>query len=224
VAALGNHVTTFRSEKQTCCVCGQDVDCSVLTSTSTFGSPDLDLRPPEMERSTIEFWLNECPDCGFTNENLACEIDGARDIIFSNSFRKITEHLSIPGLARRFVQHSLLHEKNPRKAAVSLLHAAWICDDLKETQWAKSFRTRCAHALRSLRLDLTRDPDQSLSLVLIDILRRVERFDKAVEVAATFEQVHVAETLRSLIQFQGYLCGQKDIACHTLAEALRMKL
>lgn len=36
-----------------CAVCGKESEQITLASTNTFGSPDLDLRPPEMKRSTM---------------------------------------------------------------------------------------------------------------------------------------------------------------------------
>ena len=41
-----------------------------MTSTSTWGYPDLDLRPAEMKRSSMFAWLQECPHCGFVARDI----------------------------------------------------------------------------------------------------------------------------------------------------------
>ena len=43
----------------------------VLTSTNSFGSLDLDLRPAGQERHTISDRLQECEYCGYENTSVA---------------------------------------------------------------------------------------------------------------------------------------------------------
>ena len=57
-------MTTQSAEECTCAVCGRVSMQGVIMSTNAFGSPDLDLRPPPMERFTIDHWVQECPHCG----------------------------------------------------------------------------------------------------------------------------------------------------------------
>ena len=54
-----------------CYVCGKMSEQMVLVSTNQFGYPDLDLRPPEMERSTMDWWIEECPHCGYVAPDLS---------------------------------------------------------------------------------------------------------------------------------------------------------
>jgi len=54
-------MTTLFPQKETCFVCGNTSEHTVIGSTNAFGSPDLDLRPPEMQRSTITHRVQRCP-------------------------------------------------------------------------------------------------------------------------------------------------------------------
>ncbi|MBU06018.1 MAG: hypothetical protein CL877_08750 [Dehalococcoidales bacterium] len=53
-------MTTIRDEEQICAMCGAKSTHRGIMSTNAFGSPDLDLRPPEMERSTMGSILRGC--------------------------------------------------------------------------------------------------------------------------------------------------------------------
>jgi hypothetical protein len=58
-------MTTYDRKVLRCYCCGKTSEHSILMSTNSFGSPDLDQRSAEMERDTIHTWLQECPFCGY---------------------------------------------------------------------------------------------------------------------------------------------------------------
>jgi hypothetical protein len=120
-------MTTYGSEEQTCSVCGACVECTTLNSVTTFGSPDLDLRPSETRRSTMDNWLHECTECGYINSNLKHPIEDAKRIIESDPYTAIGSDSQLPRLA--------------------LLSAAWVCDDRKNSEQAKSYRDQAADIL-----------------------------------------------------------------------------
>jgi len=50
-------LTTIFENKVMCCVCGEKSYQTDIGSSYSSGSPDVDTRPPEMERSLIEYWV-----------------------------------------------------------------------------------------------------------------------------------------------------------------------
>ena len=50
-------MTTLDERTSTCAICGGRSKQTVVASTNARGSPDLDLRPPEMQRSTMPYWV-----------------------------------------------------------------------------------------------------------------------------------------------------------------------
>ena len=64
-------MSTIVSEKYKCAMCGSTNEYNELASTNTFGSPDLDLRPAEMRRSTMPLWVQECPECGYVSKKVS---------------------------------------------------------------------------------------------------------------------------------------------------------
>jgi len=174
-----------------------------------------------MKRSTLDTQLNECPQCGFIGANLDFEIQGAKEIIKSASFLAMGAEAHTPKLARQFAKHSLLRQDDPKAAAISLLSAAWVCDDACESERAKSFRNQAAEAILALNLKVEEEVNASILMVLVDIVRRVERFEEARELATSLSSTNAFsrnQTLLGILNYQCRLCDDHDTDCHTLAE------
>ena len=79
-------MTTFLQEKLTCVICGSTSKHEMLGSTNTYGSPDLDLRPPEMHRSTMDYWVQECPFCGYVYSSIEKNVNKSNNTIPSKVY------------------------------------------------------------------------------------------------------------------------------------------
>ena len=84
-------MTTYGFNKVSCSVCGAATKQQVLMSTNSFGPPDLDLRPAEMERSTMSCWLQECPNCGFVSNDLGKPEKGAQKVLTTERYRAMLQ-------------------------------------------------------------------------------------------------------------------------------------
>ena len=60
-------MTTLFADELKCAVCGITSTHSDIGSSSSFGAPDLDLRPAQLLRSTMPYWIQECPFCGYVS-------------------------------------------------------------------------------------------------------------------------------------------------------------
>ncbi len=47
-------MTTIGSQEVPCAICGTINQCNTISSSSAFGSPDLDLRPPETQSMVLQ--------------------------------------------------------------------------------------------------------------------------------------------------------------------------
>jgi hypothetical protein len=54
-----------------CAVCGNKSVTDGLMSTNTIGPPDLDMRPAEMQRSTMGYWVDNCEKCAINLHEIA---------------------------------------------------------------------------------------------------------------------------------------------------------
>ncbi len=220
-------MTTLRFLDQSCAVCGTQVRCSVLGSTNAFGSPDLDLRPPEMQRSTMSYWLQECSACGFVNADLAEAITGAAGVLASPEYQAVLTDEACPPLARRFARFALLRAEDLATAGLALVHAAWACDDGRAAGRAAAYRSRAADLLSSLPPpDETAEDDEaraSQGVRVVDLLRRAGRFAEARALAARLaDRPSLASqaVVGAVLRYQQRLIGAGDAGRHTIQEAM----
>ena len=84
-------MSTFFEETKCCVICNKLSEQTQIGSTNSFGSCDLDLRPPEMQRSTMCHWIEVCPYCGYVANNISMELDES-DAKKQKRFGKLFTH------------------------------------------------------------------------------------------------------------------------------------
>ena len=172
-----------------CIICGQEQSCLGLASTNTFGHPDLDLRPPEMKRSSMVYWIQECNACGFC----AVDISNSSFIPFKKEIEillkdeyyvQIWKHDERFGpLASRFIRQSLVLDlmKHIAQAAWAELHGAWPGDDSSEIEGDESCRMGAFYKFKKCKIYGIKFAEQNglEEAIMIDLLRRASEFEKA---------------------------------------------
>ena len=209
-------MTTMYQDTVKCYVCGKESKQTVLGSTNSFGSSDLDLRPPEMMRGTMEYWAHECPYCGYIARGIdlgtvVTEAWLARvEFINANNIEFESE------LAKRCYKEYLinLEDENKYKAFAVILNAAWACDDAQDIG--------NAILCRNLALDLIdeliekEDDPSTLMLQKIDLLRRSNQFNKVLE---EFSGIFMdQDLLQDILDFQLEKAKKHDNACYTVED------
>ena len=177
-------MTTIRQELVTCALCGERTSVAQLNSTSSFGSPDLDLRPAEPARSSIFAWVQRCASCGYCAPSIEEETSYRQEIVASAAYRALLADADLPELARSFLCSSLIFEEFDEEAfaARNAIEAAWVCDDEKMPEGAVRCQLRALERLRESEADgdaLCDDPYLEYA-VIVDLLRRAGRFEDAV--------------------------------------------
>jgi hypothetical protein len=218
-------MTTYSTRQASCAVCGHTSHTSCLDSTNSIGSPDLDLRPPEMRRSTIDSWIQRCPHCDYCAPNIERDEFQSAARISDPLYVETLEDLALPAKAREFLCWSLIAASAHKfdAAAWARINAAWICDDAGDPTAA----TKC----RSLAIDSIEIGEvfgQALATqtgadvaIVVDLLRRCGRFDEArSRVRHALESVK-DQTVRDVLHFQMHLCDSGDRNCHTIAQAVQ---
>jgi hypothetical protein len=216
-------MTTLHQEMETCFVCGQTHEYVHVGSTNAFGSPDLDTRPPEMQRSTMPYWVQRCPSCGYCAPDVSEGPERAREIIQSSAYRQQLQDPSYPELADSFLCAALIQEDAGQYADAgwAALHAAWACDDEGTPSSARAARQRAIALFRRAQdedQDFIEGPGAAQAL-LSDLLRRSAQFD---EVAAIYEeglQAKPSKIIRQVLEFGLALAALKDARSHRIEEA-----
>lgn len=214
-------MTTIATNKIRCGHCEKQSDQRVIMSTNSFGSPDLDLRPPEMQRSTMPMWVQQCPHCGYVAAHIS---DQPADpgMIGSPGYRAALDRADLPQLARQFLAYAMRLDE-PAEAGQAYLNVAWVCDDAQLRAQATEARRAAADYLQQAIAAIEEVvPRQNLSTIRVDVLRRSGDFeDAAIACAEMRGQTDLPPVLRDVIAFQQQLIDRKDDRCHTVAEAVQ---
>lgn len=218
-------MTTLYKERVCCSICGIEEEQTGIGSTNAFGSPDLDTRPPEMQRSTIHIWVQRCSGCGACARDLSKIDASAGDVIKNSDYSAQLKDLQFPELANSFICKSIIdeHAGDFKSATWALIYAAWVCDDTGSAAQSITCRRRAATMLRKAEAngqEVTKQPRASTA-ILIDLLRRADAFDEAVEVIGKTEGTASGDVIAQVIRYQKRLIEAGGRDCHTIAEALR---
>ena len=221
-------MTTYETVLTRCGVCGAESPQGVLTSTSSFGWPDLDRRPAEPERSSIFLWVQECPACGYCADALESGTEDLQEIIDWDDYRALMTDLSWPALASRFMRHGLILEEigDEAGAAWRAVNAAWVCDDEGAGEPAAKARLR---AVELFQLEISEggafgdseeigDQLAEEHVLLAELFRRAGRPDEARAECAEGLKHCDDERFETLIRFQLTLLDSGDAERHSFEE------
>lgn len=214
-------MTTYFRRESTCANCGKPSEHNVLGSTNAFGSADLDLRPPEMQRSTMNAWLQACPHCHYIASDVG-EREGDLSLVGSQGYVDALADLRFPQLARIFLAHAFLNAADPALAGYSRLRAAWVCDDAHRVEAAIECRIAAAADMARAKPFPDDQPGATRGAVLVDVLRRAGRLEEAdAECQELLARASVEGIIRQVLEAQRGLIAQRDTTGHTVAEVVQ---
>lgn len=211
-------MTTFAPKKCRCAVCGKEADFRVLMSTNTFGgSQDLDTRPPEMKRSTMHLWVQECPGCGYVSEEISDGTNITAEYLKSDEYKTCRGINFKSTLAQRFYKYYMINmiDENVEDAFYASLHSAWASDDEEDVENADRCRKHCLELSDEMVKQGYIDED-TISVMKSDFLRRSKQFDKVIEAyeKTAFEE----EILNYIIKFEVERARAADDKCYTIED------
>ncbi len=204
---------------QRCVVCGEEVETSPQVSASQCKYTDLDFRPRGNGRFSEKNYVQFCPNCGYSAFNLSRDLlYGDRSIVNSDEYKSIVQDEKLIVDAKKFYLLGLIQEKNgdKQKASTTFLRAGWFFQDAGNLEWMKKSKLKAIDNMISS--DFTWKNAQSLA-ILVDMLRTIEHFDKAIEMINKYglENVKDEEDLK-LLKYQIKLCSNNDSAVHASYE------
>jgi hypothetical protein len=207
-----------------CAVCGQTSKQYLLISTNSFGSADLDTRPPEMMRSTIAHWVQRCTQCGYCNDNLSALLPNAPHIMASEAYRDQLINRALPDLANSFLCASIILAAlaDYARAGWNSLRAAWVCDDTPNIEGAVSCRKRAADLFKEAQLRNQPIATQAgaADALMVDVLRRSRQFPLALSLCEEGLRKYQDDLFKAIFRFQQMLIQRGDTGCYTIAQAV----
>jgi len=209
-------MTSYDERNVRCFCCGRASSQQILASTNSRGSPDLDQRPPEMMRSTMDAWLEQCPSCSYVATDLGKGDAGDKEFVSSEGYQALRTGSHLCGLSCRFLLGAALagHHGDAQTAFRRTLSAAWIADDMRQLEVARALRRQAAACV----LRSTNSTD--LRLRLLDVLRRSAEWDAATALGAEMTAEKLEHPLSAIVRFQSETIKNRDDKCYSVEEAL----
>jgi hypothetical protein len=216
-------MTTIFRQSATCAVCGRTAEATLTGSTNQFGFPDLDFRPPEMMRSTIGSWLQECPSCGYCAESLEEADAGVVAIVRGEAFAAFRSGIAdFAQPAKSFHAAAFIAAERLRYAEAfhHTLHEAWAHDDSGDTVRANAARLNAVDLLNQIHREGLRifEGDGTDAAVAADLLRRAGDFRRSEEVCRAALDEGCSDPNQQVLEFQLKLCSEHDAGGHTMEE------
>ena len=213
-------MSSIRKTEVTCILCGKPSVQTLLTSTNQFGSPDLDLRPSEMARSTMLWWVQECPHCGYVAKDLSCKSFISQAFLEKEEYRSCDHKSFKTSLAKTFYRDYLINREigSTNAAFQSALRAAWACDDVNDTENAIFCRLMALAELEELIYD---SHSETAMVMKADLLRRTGQFDVLLEEYK--DKTFLEDISNQIIAFQMKKAKEKDVGCYTVADVTQPK-
>jgi hypothetical protein len=211
-------------EEVECCVCEQVSSHMIIGSTNSFGYPDLDTRPPEMQRSTIYHLVQRCPSCGYCAPDLSeCKTD-VSEIVATDKYQYIIADTQMPKVAASFLALSYIKQKQGQFAdsAWRSIHASWICDDKNNYEESVKCRKQAISLISMANSHAQTIANQTglSEIITIDLMRRAGMFEEALKLAEFTKTKEIEEIIIKVIKYEEKLIAQKNIESHTISESL----
>jgi len=231
-------MSTIRSYAVQCAVCGNYSEQTHIMSYTSFGYPDLDFRPPSMYRETMEFWVQECPHCGYVNTHLSDPTDLLHEDLLK-IYREIETKFNwevetepyVIRLAKLKRPNMFVVWKHPKAvrfaklgemfsqlnqyddAAEQFLRVAWVFDDDQNEQAATYWRKEAIwHIVWQLRDIITME---KRICIYADMLRRTGDFQWLLQL----DEYQLKEEIYiQLFNYQRELSMREDSAAHKISE------
>ena len=207
-------MSTFITIETMCGICKTKFQTSEICSTNSFGSPDLDLRPPQMKRSTMPCWVKVCPNCGFARSTVEGNFKHLEYLIHSKEYKTCEGNRFKGQLSEHFYKQALvaIEEGEILTACSAFLHAAWAADDVKDVKGAIICRCKALDLYETF--DYKKDENQYVQRA--DLLRRTGRFEQLIDEYSLFKSSN--ELINKIVAFQLDRAKEKDYSCYTVSD------
>lgn len=204
---------------QTCMMCGASVEIKHVLTNIEILDTELDTRPRGVARLSEKNCVHYCENCGYASFDLQKDITfGRHEVLKSEEYLEIVHNVDLPNDAKKFYLVGLIMDEGQefQRSATSFLRASWFFSDAGNIEWmVKSKERAIAEFLKS---DFTWKNEQVLT-ILVDLYRRISKFDEALEAINKFGMDNVKDPLtKGILDFQIDLCKKQDTGVHTVSQ------
>ncbi len=209
----------IKNIEKTCAVCNTKYHYQKIAETSTIGMRDLDTRTPGMMRNMMHLYMEKCPNCGYTNSDVAVLLDNFNiNELNDEKYQNVLNDPNINFAMKKFILNALLQiKRNNKMAGMSFLKAAWMADDAKKYKEARMLRSK---AIKYLELALNNDEEEyieNINLIIVDMYRRIGMFEEAIDYAKyLLNNFGMEKYKQNILLYQIKLSQEEDTLDHTI--------
>jgi hypothetical protein len=199
-----------------CAVCGASSEQTVAAGAEVVPRepPDFDTRPGEPLRSTLQHWLQQCPQCGYAAPELAYAPEGVAALVKSEQYLNCEG----PFLRHAFLLDQLGHHAD---AGWMALQGAWFFDDEGDDGLALGCRAVTLQFWKKGKAagqNFAETIPEEFALVT-DILRRSGMFEEALGTCLdALDDEELPPVIEDMLRMQKAFIEKKDYGRHSLAE------
>ena len=213
-------MTSYCTRLFVCGACGNEFGLQALGGTNTQGASDLDGRPADMQRSTMDSWVQRCGRCGYCSRNVSVFDERMRALLESGAYRAQVKDAA---LLSTFACAGMLAAaaRNYADAGYYYLCAAWDADDRSIELHARHFRQEAADAYLRVLAEggMFRSERGESEAILVDCLRRARRDEEGLALIEKALADGCEGVIADLLKFQRELIARGDRAAHRVSEA-----
>lgn len=210
-------MTGIQPSQVRCACCGESSSQELRPDSNEFGARDLDHRPPQTMRATMETWLQECPHCGYVAADIGQADENDRRHVKAERYQVLRHGPHVSRLSGRFLLRAVLDSRGGQRerAFANTMCAAWDADDRGLRDAARSLRKRAASYLKG------HDEESiELKLRLLDVHRRASDWKSADLMSRHLAEQTLDAQASAILAFQVRRIHAKDDAVYTVAHAL----
>ena len=190
------------------------------------GSYDLDLRPPPMQRFTMDSWIEICENCGFVwhdlgdqkiDKNIIREVMTSEQWIFLCSKEEIILSLNFEKYALMCIALA-----GAKEEALAYKYAAWAADDEFNEVKATAYRIKSVNAFfRAIEDSLSDEHELSkIRAIVADLLRVAGQFEDCVKFSKDSMREVNDENILKVLRFQAQIANLHDANIYKVEDAL----
>jgi len=211
-----------------CAVCTATSEQLLADSETSFEPPDFDTRPGKPSRSSIIYWVQSCPDCGYCAHDISVASEGTSDYVRHKLYQAFRGNKVFPEKATQFLCYALILEQSGQLADAgwTALQAAWVCDDQKADEPARSCRRRAIELWKRAKLNGQAFMDNLFEefALVADVYRRCAEWDEARAcVNECLECENLPQVVEALLRRELACIDRRDDSRHNMAELRRQK-
>ncbi len=198
-------MTKMHLKTMSCPVCGRKQEVSVLSSTHSFGSPDLDFRSARPARDMLHWMIHSCSNCGYSaySESFGDSVSkGVKEFVQSDS--GFPERTWDTALSFEKIAKIAVLENDWTAAFYGYLHAAWASERHYSDE-PSTYRKEALAVLKKHFTSLAISEDDRY-LLFADLCRRTGDFASVTALEYQSED----DAVNRILAFQKELAKKHD--------------